>query len=254
MKKSIWFQPIAAVLVGYAGLASAHTLSLSTITAEWFDGTPSANVSYLNNSTTDASARWGTGGTPSSLEFKVAPLPVSYTVNSSVTPNQSVGTLLHHNEMIDSGTGITDVKLRLRSNVLLDGISQGIRSFEFAFNILETPNNANPCADGGKVGVGVDINGCADRVTVTSTPAAQDFSIGGEMFRFNLLGLSQDQAGTKLLSFFWTPENACNCNFLVANVSPLRLPVPEPAVLPLVGLGLLVLALRRRQRDAKASA
>jgi hypothetical protein len=41
---------LAAVLASaLSASASANVISLSNITAEWYDGNPAANVSYLNN-------------------------------------------------------------------------------------------------------------------------------------------------------------------------------------------------------------
>lgn len=246
MKQRTRFLLLTLIIASYAGRAPAHTLSLSTITAEWFNGTAGSNVSYLNNGTADASARWGVGTQLNYLEFKATGQPVNLLSNNTPTANQSVGTLFHGNASTEPGTMTTDIQLRLRANVLLDGVSQGMRNFDYSFNILETPNAASPCADGAQVGVGVDINGCADKVTLSALPSAQDFAIGAEVFRLNLLGFSLNQAGTRIFNFFWTPEKKCTCSYLIAKVTPLRSSVPEPAILPLLGAGLFALAFVRR--------
>jgi len=237
----------AACLAGSAAWASAHTLSLSTITAQWFDGTPNSQVSYLQNGSADASAVWGDGKQPSSLEFKVAGQPMNFNLVAGTSPKQPLGLMTHSNGPIEVGSGITDVKLKIRSNVLLDGVSQGMRSFDYGFSILETLNQANPCADGGKTGAGANVFGCADRVTLTALPLAQDFAIGTDIFRLKLLGFSADPAGTTPFNFFWTPEKKNMTAFLLADVTMLQRHVPEPAMLPLLGLGLVGLALSRRR-------
>ena len=42
-----------------SGAALADTVSLSNMTATWYDGNPAANVSYSGNGSANPKARWG---------------------------------------------------------------------------------------------------------------------------------------------------------------------------------------------------
>jgi hypothetical protein len=245
---------LVAAAIASASVAHAHTLSLSNISALWYDATPAANVTYHNNPSSAPGARWGvspTGGTsPSGYDFVVANQTIDFLVPPSPSPTQTIGTFTHLNFPINQGTEVTSIKLSVKANVMVDGTNVGTRTFNYSFSGLDTVNTDAPCADGGKNGVGVNINGCADRVTANWLPTSEDFYIGTDIYTLNLLGFSMDLAGKNPFTAFWTAENQSNSAYLLANVA-LRSSIPEPTTLPLIGLGLslagLVMARRNRQ-------
>jgi hypothetical protein len=250
---------LVAVALASAAAAQAHTLSLSNISAQWFDGTPAANVTYANNPSAAPSARWGTSPTPggpaSGFDFTVAGQPINFVIPPSPSAIQSIGTFTHLNFPIYDGTEITSIKFAISADVMVDSMSVGTRTFNYAFDMFETVNSDDPCADGGTLGAGINANGCADRVTAHWLPTSEDFLVGTEVFTLNLLGFSLDMAGTNPFMAFWTAENQSNSAFLLANVA-LRNGIPEPATLPLLGLGLSLagLAMARRQRRLASAA
>lgn len=115
----------------------------------------------------------------------------------------------------------------------------------FHFDHSETPNGADPCANGGANGVGVNISGCADIVTISSVSLDQLINVGGDLYFFNLLGFSIDN-GLTFSDEFQSEEAASNTAQLYGRVTTQR--VTEPFTLSLLGAGLAAVAARRRSR------
>ncbi len=243
-----------------AGAAHANTVSLSNMTATWYDGTPSGNVSYSGNGTTAPEARWGTGGPQSGYDFDIAAQPITFTVPPSPSPNAVLGTFTHLNNPIDAGTSITSIKLQISAKVTInDGIADVFQqnlNFFYSFSHWETDNGAEPCANGEANNQGVNINGCADRVIANWLSTSDSFVIGNDTYTLNVIGFSTNQAGTNPFTSFWTTEKDDNEAFLVGNVA-LRSEVgggpsgtPEPGSIALVGLALAGLAAASRRGAA----
>jgi hypothetical protein len=116
---------------------------------------------------------------------------------------------------------------------------------------FETLNGPNPCADGGANGVGVNVNGCADRVRMAFLGISDSFMIGSDLYSLEIMGF---RVGGQDVTEFWTAEGVLNPAGLLARVnltSEIPAAVPEPGTIGLMatGLALCGLVARRRQRQ-----
>lgn len=237
----------AAVLALGTAAANAATVSISGITATWQNvvgggGGSVISTPGLGGATT--SVRWPAAGAQSGYNFTIAGDPINVNLPPDPSPF-TLGTFNHLNFPIVAGSGIDSVQLAITANISVDGNAVGNKMFVFDFDHWETPNGENPCANGGANNVGVNINGCADRVAFASSDLSESFEVDGVLYTLTLSGF---QVGGSLISEFWTIENSNNIATLVGQVSRVEVPVPAPAAMALFGMGLLGLGFAMRRR------
>ena len=258
-----------------AGVAVAVTVSLGTTpvsaaivtfsgsTATWSDvvkQNSSTPVSYSGNGSATALVSWGVPAAypytaKSSWKFATvatSPISVSAAADSGLF---TVANFAHTNRPINNS--ITGAKLTFSTDVNVDGTDLGFKTFIFDFTLDETPNQTNPCAYGGANHRGVNINGCADKVTFNQNASSDTFTAGASTYTLNLFGFVLPGT-TTAVSDFLTRENAVNNAQIVGQLDvstdpfpppPPPDPVPEPQAwgLMLLGLGVAGGALRRRR-------
>lgn len=233
-------------------------------------GTP-GDVTISNG---DRTLRWGDSD-QSGLDITNS--PVSTTVDTSIIPSlfPPVGNIFitHTNEPIQ---GTTLDKVTLQNEITLQalaplGSTQPPVTLSFLIEFQETPNNDEPCADGGANGEGVNIDGCGD-IFVMGADALnfsftydsgdgndQEYFISFVEVTGGLQSLSAEACMSATGSAdpclgFITPEKATTSFQFGTIISTEEVivdnPVPAPGVLGLFGLGLASLAVVRRRRTA----
>lgn len=227
--------------------SAATTIDFTNIKATWFDVVGGANVNFTGQGTANALVRWGVGANQSGYRFEAIAIPqlvVDPLTDSSAVTN--IGRFTHLNFPINSGTSITGVKLRFTTDVLVNGNPFGTVDFIYAFDHFETPNAANPCADGGTNGVGINDQGCADRVAVNFNQTSGAFIIDDVAYALDVRGFLVNNTPAQL---FWTRENDTNVAFLRGQVvlrSVAGIPEPATWAMLIAGFGLVGAGLRRR--------
>lgn len=204
------------------------TISIDVVAADWTNLIGGTNINYVD---TDGVAgneeiRWGEplNDGQSGYRFDSA-APISGIV---IDTDFTLGDFTHFNFPIKSGGAITSAQLDLSVDMTIDGNPLSEGPFTFSFLHTETPNSADPCAEGG-------TNPCPDLVGISSLTSSDTFLIDGVAYTIDLTGFLLGDGTT--VTEFLTDEKETNTAELLGVITLAS--VPEPSVLALLGLGFI---------------
>jgi hypothetical protein len=225
------------------------------------DCTSPTGVTVIN----DKTLRWGDSA-QSGLNITDSPSQTTVETNGPAVGNVSV---THLNQPI---TGTTLSSVDILSTLTLtpsDPLGSGLApaTITFKINFAETPNGADPCADGGANGAGVNENGCADIFVIDQNslnfPFFYDldgagvlpnqqyfisfFELTGGLIPLPVAACTAASATSPCLGFR-TPEDADTTFQFAALITTEPVSIPEPGALALMGLGIGLMGLLHRRR------
>jgi len=248
---------LSAVLASFSvSAASAATVSVTNVYGAWNSAGPSSAYEIEFDTNADRTQVWWgrapSGGQKSGYEFDSVATPFP-AVNGT---EFMLGTFTHFNNPIytypgqGSTTAITEAQLQIDFDVMIGTESLSLTQI-YTFNHEETPNQGSggQCAYEGAPGSGVNVNGCADRVTATLNEAVSDsVVVDGMLYEFNISGF---ETGGSTMGYFLTHEHADNTAALVASYKVSPVPLPAAGWMLLAGIGGLA-AIKRRRKQAEA--
>jgi hypothetical protein len=256
MKRVLAAAAAIALTMPAAPALSSTTLTIQNITGAWSMPTlnpASGTATIAGDDTAAPTIRWGDprpagGNRQSGYDFNAVAGPIDVILPPTPSDDFELGTFTHLNYTIGRPF-LTSVVLSVTAEILINGVSQGEREFDFNVQHTETPNANDPCPFGGDNGQGVNVSGCADRVRISIANTTETFIVAGEKLTLNILGF---QVGGNFTTDFLTVENQANVATLLANVTvaPFEIPVPTPMSLALFATGLFGLAGVARRRKA----
>jgi hypothetical protein len=264
--KAIRTLAAAAMLFGAAGVQASPITTWQVDVNTVFDTSTvlPAGVTIVN----DKELRWGTAATgagDSGLLITDSPISTFVDTDGPLVSNVSV---THRNNPI-TGTSLSSVDI-LSTLTLTPFAPPGpglpSATITFGINFLETPNGADPCADGGVNGAGVNVNGCGDIFVISQDSLNFSFQYADiddpAFLRTYFISFVELSSGLNPLSSeacaavgvtspclgFVTPEEATSTVQFAALITTDPVVIPEPGALALVGLGLGLAGFARRQR------
>jgi hypothetical protein len=226
---ALQFCGAAAVAVGLNLVATnAQALVLNGTSGTFANAIDGTNVTYPGST-----VRWGTniGNGQSGLGFdgvgSLNPVPIDTSF--------LVGTLAHFNNAIAGGSAASSVDLGIN----IDIASIGVTTFNFTFDIDETPNSGT-C-------VYVSVTPCADSITWANAFAPQSFSDGGIDYTLQLLGFNN---GGGLVNQFISQEGGTSRAGLYAQITQVPTQdVPTPAAILPALMGMFGAASRKKNQE-----
>src|SRR5215471_11608064 len=243
---------LATLAFASAPASATVTVEINDIVGSWQFAVPPPPNTTITNGNPTSIISWGNPAAPntnqSAYHFTSA-ADLSITLLPPVNSGPELfGTFAHLNFPIFTPF-LQSVELKVTADIVVAGVDQGTKTFLFDFTHDETPNGGPPGGPftgtcpfptaGSPNGVGININGCADHVTVTNNNSSQTFTVGGVQYTFSFLGFSQD-GGVTITNDFLTVENETNTAGLYAQVMTTEIPTaPEPGSLALMGLAIL---------------
>jgi opacity protein-like surface antigen len=241
----------AAALVASATAAGAVSLSIDSVDGVWTGVTENPAqpaTSFVDGLGTNVLS-WGSATQRSNYTFDGV-APPSVVVGASPTPFL-LGTVTHNNQPIPLRSGILGAELTIDFDLSFVNGAPFPFSYTsmFEFTHTETPNAANPCADGGANGVGINLNGCADSIGLVANQTFTKSIVKDKMkYTFTMLGfkIGDDPNNLEDFGLLWTTENGATSAGLWGTFTVAPIPLPAAGFLLLGALGGLGLMARRK--------
>jgi hypothetical protein len=260
-----------------AAPASAGVVTFGNVYGAWSASTPTGAITNGDDTGETSTVTWGHGTEDgnykkSSYQFTGMEFETPDLGDGDMSGPFKLGVFQHNNWPV-TGTTLTGVTLTFFADILVDGVSQGQKSFDFLFNHIETPNDGSgrygKCQFTGYSGDSFNKYGCADKVTVAPKSLNNSFLVGLDTYTFDISGfyvngsitssyLTQESTAVKTkkkkkhggYEYVWEYKEFPNKADVLGTIRMVSAPIPEPSTwaMMIIGFGAVGSMVRSNRR------